>query len=49
LEGGGAARGGTDNVFAKLNTSNLKMNIQGAECAANILHSALQTNADVLP
>jgi hypothetical protein len=37
------------NVFEKLPTNNLKMNICGIECAAHILHSALQTSADILP
>jgi hypothetical protein len=31
---GGAARKGTNNVFAKLMTSDFKMNIQGTGCAA---------------
>jgi hypothetical protein len=46
---GGAARKGTNSVFAKLPTSDLKMNIRGTGCAAHILHSALQTSADILP
>jgi hypothetical protein len=45
----GAARKGTNNVFAKLTTSNLKMNICGIGCAAHILHKALRTSADILP
>jgi hypothetical protein len=45
----GAARKGTNNVFAKLTTNNLKMNIRGIGCAAHILHNALQTSADILP
>jgi hypothetical protein len=40
---------GTDNVFAKLKTSNLNMNIQGIGCATHILHNALRTSADILP
>jgi hypothetical protein len=46
---GGAARRGTNNVFANLKTSNLKMKIPGIGCAAHILHNALQTSADILP
>jgi hypothetical protein len=46
---GGAARGGTNNVFAKLKTSDLKMKIQGIACATHILHNAVQTSADILP
>jgi hypothetical protein len=38
---GGAARNGTNNVFAKLTTSDLKMNIRGTGCAVHILHNAL--------
>jgi hypothetical protein len=38
---GGASRKGTKNVFAKLTTSDLKMNIRGTGCAAHILHNAL--------
>jgi hypothetical protein len=45
----GAARRGTDNVFAKLKTSNLKLKIQAVGRAARILHKALQTSADILP
>jgi hypothetical protein len=45
---GGAARRGTNNVFAKLKTSNLKMNIQGKRCAVPILHNVLHTSADKL-
>jgi hypothetical protein len=30
-------------------TSYLKINIRGIGCAAHILHSALQTSADILP
>jgi hypothetical protein len=45
----GAAGRGTDNIFAKLKTSNLKMKIHGVGCAAHILHNALQTSADILP
>jgi hypothetical protein len=45
----GAARKGTNNVFAKLMTSDLKMNIRGIGCAAHILHSALRASADILP
>jgi hypothetical protein len=44
---GGAARKGTNNVFAKLTTSGLKMNIRGIERAARILHNALRTSADI--
>jgi hypothetical protein len=36
-------------VFAKLTTSDLKMNIRGIGCAAHILHNALRTSADILP
>jgi hypothetical protein len=46
--GGGAARGGPNNVFAKLNTGNLKMNSQDTGSAASILHNALQTSPDIL-
>jgi hypothetical protein len=46
---GRASRKGTDNVFARLTTSDLKMNIRGIGCAAHILHSALRTSADILP
>jgi hypothetical protein len=46
---GGAARKGTDNVFAKLTTSDLKINIRGIQCAAHILYNALRTSADILP
>jgi hypothetical protein len=46
---GGAARKGTNSVFAKLTTSDLKMNIRGTGYAAHILHNALQTSADILP
>jgi hypothetical protein len=46
---GGAARKGTNNVFAKLTTSDLKMNIRGIGCAAHILHNALRTSANILP
>jgi hypothetical protein len=45
----GAARKGKNNVFAKLTTSDLKMNIRGIGCAAHILHNALRTSADILP
>jgi hypothetical protein len=45
----GAARKGTNNVFAKLTTSDLKINIRGIGCAAHILHNALRTSADILP
>jgi hypothetical protein len=38
----------TNNVFAKLTTSDLKMNIRGLGCAAHILHNALRTSADIL-
>jgi hypothetical protein len=34
-----------EDVFAKLQTSNLKMKIHGIGCVAHILHNALQTNA----
>jgi hypothetical protein len=44
-----AARKGTNNVFAKLTTSDLKMNIRDLGCAAHILHNALRTSADILP
>jgi hypothetical protein len=44
----GAARKGTNNVFAKLKTSNLKTNIQSTRYAAHILCNALQTTADIL-
>jgi hypothetical protein len=37
---GGAARKGTNNVFAKLTTSDLEMNIRGTGCAAHIWHNA---------
>jgi hypothetical protein len=40
---------GTNSVFAKLMTNDLKMNIRGIGCAAHILHSALRTSADILP
>jgi hypothetical protein len=46
---GGAVRRGTDNVFAKLKTSNLKMNLQDVGCSGHILHNALQTSTDILP
>jgi hypothetical protein len=46
---GGAARKGTNNVFAKLTTSDLKINIRGIGCVAHILHNALRTSADILP
>jgi hypothetical protein len=46
---GRAARKGTNVVFAKLTTSDLKMNICGIECAAHILHNAFRTCADILP
>jgi hypothetical protein len=46
---GGATRRGTNNVFAKLKTSSLKMKTQGVGCAAHILHYALQRSADILP
>jgi hypothetical protein len=46
---GRAARKGTNNVFAKLTTSDLTMNIRGIGCAAHIFHSALRTSADTLP
>jgi hypothetical protein len=46
---GGAARKGTNNVFANLTTSDLKMNIRGIVCAAHILHTAIRTSADILP
>jgi hypothetical protein len=46
---GGAARKGTNYVFAKLTTSDLKMNIWGMGCAAHIFHNALRTSADILP
>jgi hypothetical protein len=46
---GGAARKGTNNVFVKLTTSDLKMNIRGTGCAAHIWHNALRTSADILP
>jgi hypothetical protein len=46
---GGAARKGTNNAFAKLMTSDFKMNIPGIGCAAHISHNALQTSADILP
>jgi hypothetical protein len=46
---GGSARRGTDNVFANINTSNLKMNIHGVGCAAHIFHNALQTSGNILP
>jgi hypothetical protein len=36
-------------VFAKLTTSNLKINIRGIGCAAHIMHNALRTSADILP
>jgi hypothetical protein len=45
----GVARRGTNNVFAKLKTSNLKMKILDTGCAAHILHNALQSSADILP
>jgi hypothetical protein len=45
----GAARKGTNNVFAKLTTSDLKINIRGIVCAARIWHNALRTSADILP
>jgi hypothetical protein len=38
-----------NNVFDKLTTRNLKMNIRGTGCAAHILHNALRTSADILP
>jgi hypothetical protein len=46
---GGVAWTGTNNVFAKLKSSNSEMNIQAVRCAAQILHNALQTSADILP
>jgi hypothetical protein len=46
---GGAARKGTNNVFVKLTTSDLEMNIRDIGCAAHILHNALRTSADILP
>jgi citrate lyase gamma subunit len=46
---GGAARKGINNVFAKLTTSDLKMNICGKGCVSHILHNALRTSADILP
>jgi hypothetical protein len=46
---GGAAMRGTNNVFAKLKTSNLKMKIHGIGCAAHMLHNALQTSTEILP
>jgi hypothetical protein len=46
---GAATRKGTNNVFAKLTTSDLKMNIRGIGCAAHILLNALRTSADILP
>jgi hypothetical protein len=45
----GAARKGTNNVLAKLTTSDLKMNTRGIGCAAHILHNAFPTRADILP
>jgi hypothetical protein len=39
---------GINNVFAKLNTRDLKMNIQGIEYATHILHNTLQPSADIL-
>jgi hypothetical protein len=38
---GGALWTGTNNVFAKLKTRNLKTDIQGIGCGAHILHNAL--------
>jgi hypothetical protein len=46
---GEAARKGTNSVFAKLTTSDLKMNIRGLGCAAHILYNAFRTSADTLP
>jgi hypothetical protein len=46
---GGVATRGTNNVFAEINTSNLKMKIQGIGCAAHMLHDALQTSTEILP
>jgi hypothetical protein len=40
---GGGARRGTKNVVARLKTNNLKMKIQGAGCAAHILHRQVPT------
>jgi hypothetical protein len=45
---GETARSGTNSVFAKLKTSNLKMKIQGKGSTPYIFHNAIQTSADIL-
>jgi hypothetical protein len=45
----GAARKGTKNMFVKLTTSDLKMNILGTGWTVHIFYNALQTSADILP
>jgi hypothetical protein len=43
----GAVRRGAKYVFTRLETRNLKMNIQGIEYATYILHNALHTSAGI--
>lgn len=45
---GGAARKGTNNIFAKLNEE-LQQKLIGVGCAAHIIHNAIQHAADLLP
>jgi hypothetical protein len=47
--GGAASCKKRNSVFARLTTSDLKMNIRGIGCVAHILHNALRISADILP